>query len=149
MNHANFCRVYSTWFGRLALLLIAPVLVSGCCAPESCYVAMSRFEKLDPVIAQILLFEDQEGRLPESLEEAFPDGLPEGIEPLKGDEGFYRFAQEDGNFPTFSYGRESPTGGRKDEITLHFRYVGGGLIAGMNDCFWTATRRSWTCYGHI
>lgn len=132
-----------------ATALLAPLALSACCAPDSCYTAQSRFDKLDPVTEQLLIFEEQYGRFPESLEEAFPKGLPNGIRPVKDHKGLYRFAQEDSNFPTFSYGREAEPGGPRDEITLHFSYVGGGLLAGMNDCFWTESKREWTCSGYI
>lgn len=136
---------------RPALLASAlvPLILSGCCAPDRCYVAQSRFDALDPVIAEVLRFETREGRLPGSLEEAFSDGMPVGIEPLPGEEGQYRFAGQGENLPTFSYGRSGWLGGAEEEITLHFRYVGGGLIAGMNDCFWTESVRRWRCTGYL
>ena len=133
----------------LLATIVVPLVLSGCCAPDRCYVAQSRFDKLDPVIGQITRFEASNGRLPDSLEEAFPDGLPEGIEAVPGEEGQYRFAGQGDNFPTFSYGRSGWLGGPAEEITLHFSYVGGGLIAGMNDCFWTESERNWLCVGYL
>lgn len=135
--------------GALVTVLLAPLVLSACCAPDRCSVAQSRFDKLDPVISEILRFEEEYGRLPDSLEEAFPEGLPKGIQPVEDHKGLYRLAQEEGNFPTFSYGMEARRGGPKDEIALHFSYVGGGLLAGMNDCLWTASQREWICIGYM
>ncbi|MFM7335088.1 MAG: hypothetical protein ACKO1H_11885 [Tabrizicola sp.] len=125
------------------------LVLSGCCAPDRCDTATSRFEKLDPVIAQVLLFEDREGRLPDTLEEAFPESLPKGIKSLEGRKGYYGFENEDGNFPTFSYGRFGPPGDPRVETTIQFSYVGGGLLGGMNVCFWTEAKRSWECFGYM
>ena len=94
-------------------------------------------------------FEAEHGRFPVSLEEAFPEGLPEGIEPLEGYKGYYGFAKDDGNFPTFSYGRFGGAGVPTEESTIHFRYVGGGLLGGMNDCYWSENVRNWECSGYM
>lgn len=96
-----------------------------------------------------MLFEGKTGRLPDTLEEAFPEGLPKGIKPLEGRKGYYGFAKDDSNFPTFSYGRFGGLGDPREETTIQFSYVGGGLLGGRNVCSWTETKRSWQCSGYM
>ena len=96
-----------------------------------------------------MLFNEQTGRLPDTLEEAFPEGLPKGIKPLESRKGYYGFAKEDGNSPTFSYGRFGGLGDPRKEPTIQFSYVGGGPLGGMNVCTWTETKRTWACYGYM
>ena len=129
--------------------LVGTLALSACCAPDRCYVARSRFEVLDPVISRLQSFEAERGRFPDTLEEAFPEGLPDGIRPLEGHKGYYGFSIDDGNFPTFSYGRFGRAGAPREVNTIHFRYVGGGLYRGMNDCEWTENDRSWNCGGYM
>ena len=134
-------------------IMVATILLfaslSGCCAPDRCYVVQSRFEVLEPVTNRLKSFEAENGRLPANLEEAFPEGLPKGIKALEGRKGDYGVAKDDGNSLTFSYGRNAWPGADADEFAIHFSYVGGGLLAGMNDCVWTESQRTWACYGHI
>lgn len=135
---------------KLIWAILASLVLSACCAPDRCAIARSRFEVLDPVISQLLIFEGQNGRLPESLEEAFPDGLPVGIKPFPNVAGAYEFTGESDNFPTFNYGLYSAIKGQKPTATLQFWYVGGGrLLTGMNVCNWTEGRREWSCSSYM
>ena len=137
-------------------MVVGAVMLSGCCAPDSCYVAKSRFDQLDPVIAELLAFQQLHGHFPVRLEELFPDGLPDDIASDENEHGSYRFATEKGGFTTLYYGPAegmlgSPLRGKTSEqaVALHFTYVGGGVLSGMNDCYWTSTDRIWQCFGHI
>jgi hypothetical protein len=131
------------WGHRLTFavrLLVGVTSLSGCCAPDTCYVATSRFDELDPVVSELEKFEQQNGRFPERLEELFPEGLPFGITPDRNGTRSYRFATEEGGFSTFYYGPAEGTIGSplqsksSDQVVaLHFSYVGGGVLAGMND----------------
>ncbi len=135
---------------RLVWAILASLVLSACCAPDRCAIARSRFDVLDPVINQLLIFEGQNGRFPESLEEAFPNGLPDGIEPLPNAPGAYDFVGKSDNFPTFNYGLIAVAKGQKPTATLIFWYVGGGgLLTGMNVCDWTESHREWSCYGYM
>lgn len=129
--------------------LVVTLALSACCAPDRCYVAQSRFEALDPVTSRLQSFEAEHGRFPSTLEEAFPEGLPDDISPLEDRKGYYGFAEDDGSFPTFSYGKFGRAGIPREVLTLHFQYVGGGLYRGMNDCEWTENDRTWNCGGYM
>jgi hypothetical protein len=135
--------------GALTLALAGFLVLSACCAPDRCYVAQSRFEVLEPVTSQLQSFEAMHGRFPASLEEAFPGGLPEGIKPVEGRTGYYSFAKDSGSFSGFSYGKFGGLGDPRDEATIEFIYVGGGLLGGMNVCTWTETKRIWACFGYM
>lgn len=135
--------------GCLICLFSIFATLAGCCAPDTCSSARSRFAELDPVIVGLVAFEGENGRFPERLEEAFPAGLPDGLTAVEGQDNLYRFAKERGGLSTFWYGRGAGIGASPDAVGLRFSYVGGGLIAGMNDCFWTEADRQWRCSGYL
>ncbi len=133
--------------------------LSGCCAPDACYVAQSRFTELDPVVDQLVLFKEEHGYFPATLEDAFPKGLPRGISRTDGNSGDYTFRLEQGGFAWFSYDSlgklglvsqaEAQDRSTDGHYALAFNYVGGGIIAGMNRCIWTTKEAEWVCSGHI
>jgi hypothetical protein len=150
-----------------AVLFLLSVLVSGCCAPGACLVARSRFSELQPVIDQLLLFEQKEGRFPSDLEEAFPSGLPTGLVKLRSEPALknarnnanYEFSHEKGQFLGFSYaslleGGHLTASQERDKAfeghyALDFNYIGGGLISSMMDCNWATNTRVWRCSGYM
>jgi len=140
-------------FSLISLL----ALLSGCCAPDACYVARTRFTELDPVTTELLLYEQQHGHFPATLEEAFADGLPTGIHRDSSNYGIYTFTRDRGGFGWVSYDKlsslglaePSPVGLAKEEYALSFSYVGGGIIGFMNRCIWATDLREWNCYGYM
>ena len=147
---------------RTKLSVSAVVLslgLSGCCAPDACYVAQSRFAELDPVVEQLLLFKEERGVFPATLEDAFPNGLPTGMSRKDGNSGAYAFRLERGGFAWFTYDSldklgmvskaQAQDGSTNGHYGLWFSYVGGGIIAGMNDCRWTTIDREWRCSGYL
>jgi hypothetical protein len=133
--------------------------LSGCCAPDACYVAQSRFAELDPLVEQLLLFKEVRGYFPATLEDAFPNGLPSGVSWKDGNAGDYAFRLERGGFAWFSYDSldklglvskaQAQDGSTDGQYGLWFSYVGGGIIAGMNDCRWTTIDIEWRCSGYL
>ena len=151
----------------IAVILLLCATASGCCAPDTCTTARFRFSELQPVIEQIQLFKQKEGRFPLDLEEAFPSGLPNGLARQNGEPAsknarkiaVYKFSSAKGQFSHFTYaslleGGHLTAKQESDKLfhghyALDFNYVGGGMISSMTVCNWATNTRVWQCGGYM
>ena len=145
--------------------LVVLSFLGGCCAPDTCTTAQSRFRTLEAVTESILAFHDAHGRYPADLDELFSSGVPDGIiktytegrGPLDR-QLTYTFEDAADNLPRLEYHSANDllfpsryiADRRGGNVLLSFSYVGGGMVfGGMNDCEWTTFSRIWKCSGYM
>lgn len=128
-----------------AAALAALLLLGACCNPDRCYKTRTSFEGLTPVTDTLAAYQSNQGRPPETLEQAFPSGLPGNIRQADGKTASYELALPHGARQEFSYGVPWFSGTTKPSTVkaLDFRYYGPGT----NFCSWRTDTHVWACHG--
>lgn len=139
--------VAKVWVG----VLLVPLLLGACCAPDTCRPARVGFVALEPVTEAISAHTDRTGQPPETLRELFPEGLPEGLAWGEGPgeaQEFVTFEVPRWDRVGVSYGPvfwpDPPEGVDAEYHELTFRYD----ASSRNSCRWTTDERQWECGGY-
>jgi hypothetical protein len=98
------------------------------------------FDALGPVTDGLKTYREANGGLPETLAEAFPQGVPSGVvgEDLAASPKSYVIVINHEN-------RQFHFDGSSDDYTISFHYSGPG----MNNCRWSVIDDDWACKGML